>query len=306
MQNLADEMLTHFGEDPLAAYDTSISLLESNRVVCEVALDERLILVSDSFIRLLEFSAAQASLVNIVERLRKHLEEDDEDPHRILVGINRSAEAIHAMYTSRLLMHMMGEFQAPSLTDLLPREYQVFVRAQTAIAATFSFLHEQAHIEIAEKRLSINDATRVLNSFVDEQPSRDQAEEHCCDVWAIRNIAEYGRARFVRTACFFFFNQWVLDYLLHDTANPHPPAFNRIQFLVQVVGELREDDFAFFSLMTHGLNGQSKLRHALNEHEPSKRKDRLLRFCRAAASYQHYEDIVDALSRSFEQIVLGQ
>lgn len=306
LQDLTEVSLSRFGEDPLAAFNTQIALLSAHPFTCEVDLVEKIIFISDTFVEALEFAAAQASLINIVNRIRKLLTETSNDPHGLLDGINKSRNALHSMYMTRMLLHIIGEKSAPAIAKVLPKEYKLFVHTQLVAATIFALLHEQAHLEIEAGRFIPELTVDLKNAFVNMKLTEDQKEEYASDLWAARQIKKARRGSFIRAASFFFFNQWVVDYLLHNEQSHHPPAFNRIQHMMQAMPDMRQEDIAFFTIMTEGLNQQHQLRKALNVKDRSERYSSLLRYSRAGGAYQHYEDIAEVLSRTFEELGLAK
>ena len=306
LQDLTEVSLTRFGEDPLSAFDTPVVLLSSHPFACEVDLEDEVILISDTFLEALEFAAAQASLINLIRRIKNLLSEAGKDKNPLLQGIQQSGEAIHSMYMTRMLLHVIGEKPAPDIAQVLPKEYKFFVHYQMVSATIFALLHEQAHLEIKGGRLTAELSIDLVDTFINKDNTEDQIEEYACDHWAARQFKGTVRGSFVRTACFFFFNQWVVDYLLHNNKSVHPPTFNRIQYLMLALPEMRQDDFEFFNIMTKGLNSQTKLREALNIKDQSQRYASILKYSRAGGSYEHYEEIANALSRSFEELGLAK
>lgn len=306
LQDLTEVALMHFGEDPLAAFNTSVALLSAHPFACEVDLEDKIIFVSDTFVEALEFAAAQASLVNIVGKIRRSLTEAGDDPLGLLAGINKSRDALHSMYMTRMLLHVIGEKPAPTIAKVLPKEYKLFVHSQMVAATIFALLHEQAHLEIKAGRFAPELMVDLKDAFVDRDLTEAQKEEYNSDLWAARQIKCNRKGSFVRAACFFFFNQWVVDYLFHNEQSEHPPAFNRIQYLMHALPDMRQEDVTFFTIMTEGLNRQQLLRQALNVKDPSERYSSLLRYSRAGGNYQHYENIAGALSRTFEDLGLAK
>ena len=305
LQDLTEVALIHFGEDPLAAFNTSVALLSAHPFTCEVDLEDEVIFVSDTFIEALEFAAAQASLVNIVRRIKKLLTESGDDPLGLLEGINKSRDALHSMYMTRMLLHVIGEKPAPTIAKFLPKEHKIFVHSQLVAATIFALLHEQAHLEIQAGRLTPKLTVELRNTFIENTFTESQKEEYTADLWAASQIKRERKGSFVRAANFFFFNQWVVDYLLHNEESEHPPAFNRIQHLMQALPDMRQEDITFFTIMTEGLNRQKQLRQALKVKDRSERYSSLLRYSRAGGRYQHYEDIAEALCQTFEDLGLA-
>ncbi len=98
LQDLTEVAFTRFGEDPLASFDTPVALLSSHPFACEVDLEDKIIFISDAFLEALEFAASQASLINLVGRIKKSLSEAGKDQSPLLEGINQSGNALHSMY----------------------------------------------------------------------------------------------------------------------------------------------------------------------------------------------------------------
>jgi len=304
LQDLTEVSLTRFGEDPLSAFDSPVVLLSSHPFTCEVDLEDEIIFVSDTFLEALEFAAAQASIINIIGRLKKFLSETGNEKDPLLQGIRQSGAAIHSMYMTRMLLHVIGEKTAPAIAQVLPKKHKLFIHYQLVAATIFALLHEQAHLEIKAGRLQPMLSVDLKDTFITKDSSIDQIEEYACDRWAAKQFKGAARSSFLRAACFFFFNQWIVDYLLHNNESEHPPAFNRIQHLMAVFPEIKQNDVVFFNMMTEGLNSQSELREALNLKDQAKRYASILKYSRAGGSYQHYEEIANALSRSFEELGL--
>ncbi|MCB9385502.1 MAG: hypothetical protein H6509_12875 [Bryobacterales bacterium] len=305
LQDLSEQMLVRFGEDPLAAFDTPLALVQQHPSSCWADLDDGIICISESFLEMLEFAAAHASLVNIVRRIEKKLAECGNDPRGLLNSIATSRSTLHAMQTTRLLLLMIGEKPAPQIAKVLPDGHKRFVHSQIAASATFAVLHEQAHLEIQAGRLAPGADVETPDAFLHDVRTGSREEEYAADLFAAGRIKGDRNGSFVRAASFFFFNQWVIDYLLHNQRSSHPPAFNRIQRLMHALPNMQQEDKAFFTLMTEGLNAQSQLRRALSVKEPSERYAALLRYARAAGEYSHYEDLADALCRTYEELGLS-
>jgi len=304
LQDLTEISLERFGQDPLSAFDTPVVLLSSHPFACEVDLEDEVVFVSDTFLEALEFAAAQASIVNIIGKIKKFLLEAGNGADPLLQGIRQSGAALHSMYMTRMLLHVIGEKPAPAIAQVLPEQYKLFVHYQLAAAAIFALLHEQAHLEIKSGCLQPMLSVDLKDAFLNKNSSNDQIEEYACDHWAATQFMGSVRTSFVRAACFFFFNQWIVDYLLHNGESAHPPAFNRIQHLMLTLPEVKQEDIQFFNIMTKGLNSQGKLRDALNIRDQSQRYASILKYSRAGGNYKHYEEIVDSLSRSFEELGL--
>ncbi len=305
LTDLSEIALVRLGVDPLSRYETQVALLSDSPYTCEADIAENTIFISETFIEAIEFAAAQAALVNICGKLEKALSNSTDDPHGLGNSIREAKTALHSLYMSRMLLHILGECPAPRLAALLPEKQKPFVHHQVATCLTFALLHEQAHLEFAVGRARPEDMVDGKDLFVEFPLNSSQREEHSADVWAVRQVTESVRASFLRTATFFFFNQWVIDYLLHAIDSEHPPGFNRIQHLMKSIPDMQKSDSQFFDLMTKGLNQQHKIRLALNKKSKEDRYSSLLRYCRASCQFENYEPLVNSVCRAFEELGLS-
>lgn len=306
LADLSEVGLVRLSADPLSKFDTQVALVEDAPSICEVLLDKEQIILSDRFLGAIEFAAAHAALVNIIGKVKGAIAAGADDSANLAEAFAGATTAVHSLYMSRMLLHVLGEEDAPQIASLLPQRHKKFVHQQTAMCLTFALLHEQAHIEFAQDNCSIGELRAHADPFVDIQPNASQLEEHHADIWAVRQVEGEMRSSFLRAASFFFFNQWVIDYLMELNGAEHPPAFNRIQALMQEVPDLKNSDIQFFNIMTKGLNKQSQLRTALNERDQSVRYAKFLKWCRSHLKFNEYEGLVGALCRTYEEMGLDR
>ncbi|MBK0327040.1 hypothetical protein I5535_07015 [Rhodobacteraceae bacterium F11138] len=305
LTDLSEVSLTRLGADPLSRFDTAVGFMCDAPFFCEVDLDAKHILFSEKFVQAIEFAAAQAALVNIMNAIKRAFDAGVEDAADLKAAMVSAQTALHSLYMSRLTLHILDEAPLPNTAALLPERHKLFVHQQTALCLTFALLHEQAHLALSKHRDGRNEIVQKLpSSFVQTSPSEAQKEECLADIWAVRQVDGPARGTFLRAASFFFFNQWTIDYLTDLCTAEHPPAFNRIQMLMAAVPDLQESDVAFFSIMTDGLNQQAQLRTALNEKDQPTRYASLLKWCRSHLAYDGYEPLVRSLCQTYEEMGL--
>ena len=97
-------------------------------------------------------------------------------------------------------------------------------------------------------------------------------------------------------------NQWVVDYIKSQDGSDHPPAFNRIQAIMDALPDLRDSDVAFFEIMTAGLNEQKELRTALRDKSTASRYAALTRWSRSHLGFADYERMVEAVCQAYREI----
>jgi hypothetical protein len=307
LTDLSEVALLRLATDPLSQFDTPVGFVSGAPFFCEVDLEAGHILFSEKFVEAIEFAAAQASLVNIIGAIKRSSDAHGADVAELKSAMTSAQTALHSLYMSRLTLHILNEAPPPSIAVLLPERHKLFVHHQTALCLTFALLHEQAHLELHRGKESLDSQEISLNeAFVAHDLSDAQKEEFFADSWAIKRVGGPSRGTFLRAASFFFFNQWIIDYLTDVQVSDHPPAFNRIQALMASIPDFKSEDATFFTIMTQGLNRQVQLRAALNTKDQPTRYASLLKWCRSHLAYQDYEALVGSVCRIYEELGLHE
>ena len=308
LTDLSEVAQIRLGEDPLSQFDTPVAFVSGGlpRIYCMT--ESTTIVISEGPIQAIEMMAAHAALVNLLRRLRENLRDDTADLNALREQLKKSHGVVYGLIQARLLLHLMGEREAPRLANLLPREYMSFVHQQTALCIVFALLHEQAHIEFAKQRASGSSAAfqtttakaPIKESVVIEAINGDKEEEFSADNWAILQAKE-GRHTLIKAATFFFLNQWVFDVIAHRNDGQHPAAFNRIVALSEAFPEFGRADPGFHNVVRSGLFGQNSFRRTMSETTPGKRYAGMLKYARALSDFSSLKDLITALSGSYRQ-----
>ncbi|GAB5472409.1 MAG: hypothetical protein Mars2KO_05080 [Maribacter sp.] len=301
LQELTATCLTRMGEDPLSKFETKVAFVDGFYPVAKYSPKFDIIVFSKPLLHSLEFLVAQAAFTNLSQKIRKRLIEKKEDPHNLVQLIDTTKNAIYSLVQARLILHSRLGRPLPKFAELLPKAYRPFLKQQLELCLSFILLHEQAHREFykgkAIEALNIN-----LDQVVLETLSQKKREEFAADHWAIKQVIPGSRVPLMKAGVFFFFNIWSFDYLQYEQRNDHPASFNRIQALVNSFPKLKAKDAAFFTIFANDLDRQHNFMQKLHQKTARERGGSLLRYCEQLADFDLFEDLVSALSQTYDEL----
>ena len=301
LQELTATCLTRMGEDPLGKFETKVAFVDGLHPVAKYSPNLDLIVFSKPLLHSLEFLVAQAAFTNLAQKIRKRLIEKKEDPHNLVHLIDTTKSAIYSLVQARLILHSRLGRALPKFAELLPKAYHPFLKQQLELCLTFMLLHEQAHREF-HKGQSFEALNINLDKVVLETLSQNKREEFAADHWAISQVTPGSRVPLMKAGVFFFFNTWSFDYLGYEQRNDHPASFNRIQALVNSFPELKTKDGAFFTIFANDLERQHNFMQKLHQKTARERGGSLFRYCKQLADFEMFEDLVSALSQTYNEL----
>ncbi|XLS29867.1 hypothetical protein ACJD0Z_03355 [Flavobacteriaceae bacterium M23B6Z8] len=305
---LLDELiatsLKRLGEDPLSRFNTPLALLDGHTPRAYYNHNINTIVISKSLIESLEFIIANAAFTNLNKKIKQQLLKNGKDPHNLVNIITNSQTAVYSLVQSRLMLHTLAEEPLPAFASLLPPVYRTFIKEQIELCLVFILLHEQAHLEFRKNKSKKFPDLDLENKLLKELITNAKKEELAADHWAIKQLKKENRVTLIKAGVFFFFNHWSIDYMAYRMQGNHPAGFNRIQALVQIFPEFKEKDPAFFEIIGRDLSRQEKFIETLTKKATEERFFSMLSFCRSLGKYELFEELVKALSKTYDELHL--